>query len=473
MRKISSIKLIFAALSVVVIVLLLYLHFSQSCKSYKSLAIWGQMGMGYSEQAYYTNKLRNIITEWQRAGKRIDTNKNNTYLLIDLAKNAIWLEENGHVKNDYYFEFPKQNSWILNYSSPQKSIELPKRTILYIKEKEQQLTGQFYLYGVITKKTYYCSFDTITCSMDIPFPLSIRRIGPEFTNAQDYTSLIVSEEEYKKYKGSLAQTNPEQFDENETFRQKILEDHILKWLEIENYLHMEIVGQIQNAGYELRSLELRAGPDYTAANAIIEAHGESILNKYLNTDWGNKTVRAYFKIDYLGDGIWYAKTSPNPKLKLQSNKKFDLEFLIFPFEQIPRLQYKKYTKEGRKAQQPESFISSKWKITLPNNLIVKILGIRDTNNPDIWWGPDGKRFNSPLYFINKIPDTNETEKNLQIVWQIKWPENKTGGQPFFNPEGAKSTYGGNITDRYGNEEGVMISFYDTSNQKADLKVGIK
>jgi hypothetical protein len=102
-------------------------------------------------------------------------------------------------------------------------------------------------------------------------------------------------------------------------------------------------------------------------------------------------------------------------------------------------------------------------------VIVEILGIRDTNNPDKWWGPDGKCFNSPLYFINKIPDTNENERNIQIAWQIKWPEKKAGGQTFFNPEGAKGTYSGNISDRYGNMDLVMISTYDYTLQKINLK----
>ena len=346
MRKISRIKLNFAALPVIIIILLFFMRWNEYSRSYKSLANWGKGNVRTSEIVYFSNRVRSVVTKWQKACNDEGNIKdpNTTFLHIDLGKNAIWLEENGHIDDDNYINLPENITWQLNDSAK----KLPEGIILRTKRANEEIKSAFFLLYINNLYKMFFGFDTrqfqsvyFNRGTATPFSLEAPNIG----------SLIVSQEEYHKNKDLISEANIDQSNENKDSEKTVLQENITRWLKAEKYLYMEIDEQIQNAGYELSSLEVQIGPDYTAANAIIEAHSESILNKYLNTDWGNITVRAYFKIDYLGDGIWYAKTSPHPKSKLQTDAKLDLEFLIFPFEQITRSQYKKYIKQGRKLQQ--------------------------------------------------------------------------------------------------------------------------
>ena len=476
MKKINRIKLIFVALPVAVIALLLFLDFYRSTQSYKSLAGWGKGNLSNSESAYYSNKLRSIVTKWQKAGNDPDGIKdsNNTFLHIDLEKHAIWLEENGNVEAEDYCKIPFSSSnSVLFYPTIQKNVELPKRTILRITDPDQELGGQFNL----NCGPFQFMFDTKTFgggpSLLVRGPVYI---GPDYVSrrsqkADDYISFIVSEEAYNKYRNSIAQKQLDKSREKENgnSRQKALEENKARWFDMEKYLYMEIDGQVLNAGYELNSLEVGAGPDYTAAYAVIQGHGESVIHKYLDLGGGSKTVRAYLKIDYIGNNIWYAKAWPHPKRKLQSDRKLNLEFLIFPDEQISRSQYRKYIKQGRKIQQSESFPTAKWKAALPDGVVIEIIGVRDSNNPDKWWGPDGSALEFPDYF--SIESINADENTSQIAWQIKFPENRAERQTFFVPEGAKDTRTVAVRDRYGNAESVMISVYDSSLEKISFSIG--
>ncbi|MEJ2649933.1 MAG: hypothetical protein P8016_16180, partial [Sedimentisphaerales bacterium] len=437
-------------------------------QSYKSLAKWGKGFSRFSEQAYYNNKVRNVITKWQKAGNNPDSSvsdSNSVFVHFDLEQNAIWLEEDGQVKAENYCKIPysSKNS-ALSYPALPNNTELPKRIILQIKEPNQQLQSQFLLkFG-----PFNFFFDTRTLAGSPVFPAGSGYISGSSQKIDDYTSLIVSEEEYEKYENSLSQKKSGQPNEKATSRQTILEEKKSRWLEAEKLLYMEIEGQVLNAGYELNSLEVEAGLDYTAAYAVIQGYGENVVYKYLDLGGGVKTVRAYLKIDYVDNNIWYAKTWPHPKRALKSDRKLDLEFLVFPDEQISRSQYRKYIEQGRKVQQSESFPTAKWKADFPGGGIIEILGIRHSDNPDKWWGPDGSALEFPDYF--KIESIKADEKNSQIAWQIEFPENRVGRRTFFVPEGAKTTRTVEARDRYGNAESVMISVYDSSLEKTSFQI---
>jgi hypothetical protein len=469
MKKINRITLIFATLPLVIIALLLFLRWNEYGQSYKSLANWGKGIFRNSEKAYYTNKVINIIAKWQKTDNNPDSSvsdSNSVFLHFDLEQNAIWLEENGQVKTEDYCEFPfNSGNGALYYPPFPKATELPRRTILQIKDPNQKLQSLF----LLKCGSFNFFFDTRTIAGSPVFPAGSVYMSGSSQKTDDYTSLIVSEEEYEKYKNSVSQKKSGQPNEKATTQQTVLEEKKSRWLEGEKLLYMEIEGQVLNAGYELDSLELEAGFDYNAAYAVIQGHGENVVYKYLDLGGGSKTVRAYLKIDYLGNDIWYAKTWPHPKRTLKSDRKLDLEFLIFPDEQIPHSQYRKYIEQGRKLQQSESFPTAKWKAALPDGVVIEIIGIRYSNNPDKWWGPDGSALEFPDYF--KIEPIKADENTSQIVWQIKFPENRVGRRTFFVPEGAKDTRTVAAHDRYGNAESVMISVYDSSLEKISFRIG--
>ncbi|MBN2588411.1 MAG: hypothetical protein JXA96_00995 [Sedimentisphaerales bacterium] len=340
MKKINRIKLIFAALPVIVIALLLIIPWNQYDRSYKTLAQWGKGKMGVSETAYYNSRIRNIVTKWQEKGDNNGDSKdpNTSFMHIDLEQNALWLEENGKVNKENYMNLPENISWQLSCTASLNQ-KLPDKIILRAQKSNSENIKFFFIVNSSNTNILKIS-ERRTDKKDSLF-------GPE-------AIAIVSEDEYKSYKDSLAQMNSEQSIEKENSEQTALEKNKLRWLEAEKLIYMEIEGQIINAGYELASTAVGAGPDYTSAYAVINANVDNILYQYLDFEG-----RAYLKIDYLGDEIWYAKTVPdptqNPTQKPTSDLKHDFEFLIFPDEQISRSQYMKYIKQGHKLHQSEKY----------------------------------------------------------------------------------------------------------------------
>ena len=473
MKKRNQIKLIFAAVSVIILAMLWFLHWNEYGKSYKSLVKWGQGNTRYVEQIYYSTRVKDIITEWQNESNNPDDkvrDSNSIFLHLVLNQNAIWLEENGMCKEEYYVTLPYTKKSILFYAESKPTNELPNHTILQIKKPEQELSGQFYL----DCGQYNFVFDTKKCDGGPSPGLFPKFIVGDIKQSIDYTSLIVSEEEYKKYKDSLTEIKSEQpaKEDNDDSRNISLEEKKSNWLKAEKLLYMEIDGQLLNRGYELRSLEVQTGPDYTGAYAIISASKDNPLHKYLGFDIGVSNINVYFKIDCLDNNIWYVKTWPHPKRKLDSDRKVNLEFLVFPDEQIPRSQYSKYIKQGRELQQAKDYLNSKWKAALPNGVIIKIIGITGSNEPrKKWWGPDGGVLEFPDYFTIK-PMKND-ENSFLIAWQIKFPEKIDARQMFFDLEGVKETYSIDARDKYGNTESVTISSFDDSRVKTNLRAGIK
>ena len=334
MKKRTFIKIFFILFSLTII-LFYVLDLYQSRKSYKTLANWKTAKMGVSETAYYSKRIRNIITKWQQVCNSPDNIEDyyKTFLHIDLEKKAIWLEENGKVKKQNYTNLPEKYSWDLCYPGTSNQVIL-KKAILRTRRVYEEFTGCF----TIRTRYFSCFFDAKT--FHIGFNLS----GMQQTNI---SSLIISQEQYNQYEESIIEAKSDQSDENEDSEKIALQENISRWLEAEKLFYKEIEGQIINAGYEFDSIEITAGPDYTAAHAIITAHGENVLFKLLDLGGSSKTIRAYFKIDYLEDGIWYVRTAPDPKRQLKSDRKFNLEFLVFAQEQIPLSKYRKYIKQGR------------------------------------------------------------------------------------------------------------------------------
>ena len=473
MKKINRTKLVFAALPVIFIALLLFMRWNEYGRSYKSLANWGNELERYSETAYYSNRAKNIISKWQKACNNPDNinDSNSTFLHFDLEKNAIWLEDNGQVKNENYINLPEQTFWVLSYTSFSKTIELPKRIILRTMKIKQEFAGQFVLSTDTRYRPYCFIFNNKTNTSGSIFQNTLLPVSINSQPTIDYTSFIINEDDYNQYKDFLFETSSEQYIEKETSKQTAFKENKSKWLDIEKYLYMEIDGQVLNSGFELDSLELEAGPDYTGAYAIIRGSGESVIHKYLGLGASRKNVQSYFKIDYLGNDTWYAGTAPHPKRKLESDRKLNLEFLIFPEEQISRSQYRKYIKLGRRVQQSDDFLSSKWKASLPNGITIEIIGIKSDIEPDIWWGPDGSALEFPDYF--QIEPINQYDNVTLVAWQIKLPEKKEGKQMFFDLKGVKDTRTVEARDKYGNVENVFISFFDNPLQKTDFRIGIK
>ena len=479
MKKISRIKLLFVALPVIVITLFLFMRWNEYSRSYKSIINWGNGLQRYSETIYYSNRVKRIITKWQDACKNSDNKEdsNNTFLHFDLGKNTIWLEEQGQMKKYNCIELPEHTTWKMKYSWAKGSVILPKNIILRTLKNNQQFAGQFFLYTDTRYRPYCFIFNIQTCSSGsflqgtIIQNFNASSINPP--NAVDYTEFIISEENYKIFKNSVSEINSGQSIEKETPEQITLEENKLKWFDIEKYLYMEIDGQVKNAGYELNSLEVEAGPDYTGAYAIIKGSGESAvhtIHKLFDLAGGSKTVRAYLQIDNIGDGIWYAKTKPHPKRKLESDRKLNLEFLIFAEEQIPRSQYKKYIDKGRRLPQLEDLLSTKWNASLPNGTYIEIIGIRDGNEPDKWWGPDGSIRELPNNF--RIEPINKFDDTTLVMWRIKLPEKKEGKQMVFDFDSVKDIGTVQILNRYGIGQNIMYSVLDNSIQKTNFRIEI-
>jgi len=346
MKKISRIKLLFVLLPIIAITLLLIIRWNEYGKSYKSLANWGLGRAVTSERIYFCSRLQSIITKWQKAGNNTDdiNDSNSTFLYIDLDKNAIWLEIDGQIDIANYSNLPENVTWQMNDSEK----KLPGRIILRTKKNNEQIKGAIYLMDNNNPNNMFFGFDTdIYTSSDI----NRGRSNPFDLYSPNISLLIVHKSEYQQNKEFIPEGSLGQIKTNEDSEKTALQENKTRWFEAEKLLYMEIDGQIQNSGYQLDSLEMEPSPDYKSAYAIIQGHGKSIIHRLLGLGGGSKTIQAYLKIDYLGYDIWYAKTAPHPTHKLESDRKLNLEFLVYADEQIPRSQYKKYIKQGRKLQQ--------------------------------------------------------------------------------------------------------------------------
>jgi len=450
---------------------------------------WGAGSLTTSERAYYTNRINAIIETWQRsrrntgrAEKGRSEDSYGTYMVIDLDKKTMWIEDDGQIQPDNYTEFPAKMKWVLLHKTPQSDSEVPGQTRLRIRgdNSGQDYREQFYLVGA-GRGTGHLYFEFSTTSRGSGsgsgkfLPQSRQSSAGEPNDS--YGSLIVSDSEYEQYRRSSPSRDPnapaEPVDSSPFAQNKAA------WRKIEIPLYQQIEKEVSSAGFSLRELTVEPGPDFSAAHAGVGIRTQGLVREIFGGYyWGD----IYLKIDYLGDDIWYAKIAPHPQRGTMPRRdKIDLEFLIRPTAPIPDSQRAALLEKGRKIQPDAAVIApSKWKVALPNGATVEFIGICE--NPSVgkqWWGPDGSPLDYAPYLNSESYGSPGNDRKIyEMAWRIEFPQmpnGSSGGGTLIGPDGCVGSYSQPVRDRYGNQIYNLNAqgyAFEQARTKTTLRLGV-
>ncbi len=327
----SRVKMIIIFLFLVILSVALYL----TSQRHKWDSGWDKGLLSISERNYYSNRIIRIIENWrQTANKVYDYNKDQlpesyqTYLIIDLEKKALWIEENGQIRTENFIELSPEAKWSLYHITPDGYTELSGRTALKIRglATNWSTPERFNLVGqgiegniVLDFNSYYKDAHYKTGSFVMK---SIKFQSPTIDENLLYSSIVATNEEYKQYLETISDSNV----------LSIENEKIKAWNKIEKYLYMEVERQFPKNGYNLTNTEIKPGPDYSAARAYINIRKTNILERI--TGYRSKHHGYSIYIDHLGDDIWYGKSVFEPdsdSSKTEENKPvLDFEFLASP-----------------------------------------------------------------------------------------------------------------------------------------------
>lgn len=459
-----------------------------------STPAWGLGRLGEAEKSYYTNRINDIVVNWQNTRATAErgeegqfTDSYKTLLVIDAAQNAIWIEDNGQVRQDNHTELPANMKWTLFRVTEQGTDELGPVTRIKLRgyNSSQNYPEQLYLVGS-GRGSGHIHFNFGANGRGggggsgpfTPPAYSSSRKKTEDT----YPSLILTEAEYEQYCSSLVSVDPNDPSAKNTPAQdqSLIEKNKASWTKVEKLLYQEIERQMLAVGYGLRSLKIEPGPDFSAAHAEVGVRTEGVFRgMFGGYYWGD----LYLKIDLLGDDIWYAADAPNPQRPGPRRQEIDLEFFVCPTGEIPESKRAELLEKGRKIQKhPTVAASSKWKAKLPNEAIVQFIGLCETPSAGKqWWGPDGSTIDYVPYLNSEAYGPGRDDRNTyEMVWKVEFPQmpdGSSGGGTSINLEGSMGSYGRSVRDKYGNR--VLGEFsaggysFKKSQRKTTLKLGVK
>lgn len=451
---------------------------------------WGHGKLRESERAYYVSRVNRIIANWQQ--RAMDARRSedgrvaepyHTFLVIDTTEQAVWIEQAGRVDRMNYTELPPSMQWEIYRSALEGNTRLPEKARFEIRG--------IYSKRILPEMLYLVGRGRRLGNMHIHFHFDAGSIGSGYGSSQFqpqpyqgrsrdkdncYGSIVVTDNEYETYRLTLAAdpnaAAPEAGSETGT----AVARNLRNWLAIEKQLYLEIDRQVTIADFDLKRLGIEPGPDYTAGHAEVRATQQSGLRRILG---GGLSAEAYLKIDYLGDGVWYAKTWPHPARPMGPGRQLDLEFLISAGKDMPASEQDRWLDRGREKQQPVPRPPSPWRVTLPNGSTVEFIGI--CVNPSagkIWWGPDGSPLDyAPYVNVKPYGPVRDDRKMYEIAWRIDWPAHQGGSGTRSSLQGCIGTHGRQIRDRYGNRliGGLHAEGYafDKSREKTSLTLGLK
>jgi hypothetical protein len=96
------------------------------------------------------------------------------------------------------------------------------------------------------------------------------------------------------------------------------------------------------------TFELTCGPDYTSATADVQTTWKTIHHIIR---LGSSHPLVHLRIDYLGDDLWYVRSTVHPLYPTVKAKPPKMEFLVCATGQIARKDQSRLLAEGRQKQQ--------------------------------------------------------------------------------------------------------------------------
>ncbi len=445
-------------------------------------ASWGRGTPGVAERSYYTGRINRLIEKWGESRTTAERDRDGRYgdcyrtvLVIDSNEGGIWIEAGGVVRRNSRIELPGGTNWEVHHITSNGNKELTGKIILKMRgaHTSQQQPERFHLISEEQGAGHFDFQFTATGGRGgyeygtfSPQPVRSRSTDGSRTL---YDSMLVTGDEYENYRsidGNAAAAPGSMFEENEA-----------AWLKVEKHLYARIERQVLREGCEVRTLEIEAGPDFSAGHARIRARNDSFLRGLFG---GPSSIDAYLKIDYLGKGVWYVNSAPHPRrpqLPAMRRRMVDLEFLVHPESEIDDARRNELLVRGRAIQGAAAkAIRSNWRAELPSGATVELIGICE--NPSAgkqWWGPDGSPLDCVPY-INTQPygQPREDRRLYEFVWRIEHAQRSGSRSMSSGFEGAMGSYYRQVRDRYGiavHDEFSAEAFgFDRSRRKTTWRV---
>jgi hypothetical protein len=394
---------------------------------------WGKGNLTVSERTYYKNCFERIIREWRRRPERVERDINgvptydyDVYLVIDTARSGIWIEDNGVMLQEYYMDLPEGMKWKFYRCSPVGNEELPAKVRLKIRcyYWNSIHPEKIYLHGY-GRGNDHLSFSITSGRGRYDYgegSFSIQKSWGKYDNGKDYyDSIVVGDAEYTQFLESI---KTEKLSGQSGEGHKATEnEEVLRWMTIEKRFYQQIEKQISLNGHVLEQLVVSCSGDCKRAFAHIEAEldeGFMVFNRWNPRRF--RGVECNLKVDYLGEGIWYAKSAPT--FQWDNRKRFlDLEFLVHGRADMSKSEREKWVEQGRKEHPIVTNPTSKWKVTLANGVVVELLGV--CTSPSIaghWWGADGSALEyEPAFYSGGKRKRIMDKSHFVFAFRFNWP----------------------------------------------------
>jgi hypothetical protein len=355
-----------------------------------------------------------------------------TFLVLDPERGEIWIEDRGHVLEEYHSELPARMTWAVYHDAGNGANSLGG--VVRLKYRGSDLHRHHpeivWLAGQRTKE--YLAFHLT----DHDLGTSHTRDGgpfrpyhgptPRKPGVRYYGSFLVSEAEYEQARASWADASRDTRSSRRLLT-TALDENKAAWAKVRRKLYQAIEGQVNQTGYRLRHLQVRPGPDYSAAHARMQVDRAGIIRNLLGRTW---SLDPYLMIDYLGNDIWYAQIVPNPQVLAppphRPNPAGELlpEFLVSAEQAIPPAARRAGLEKGRARQREYTESQNRWTVTLANGAVVRFLGIGEyPSSGKPWWGPDGR----PIDYAPCFPPDPENRsagggRGFEFAWRVQHPE---------------------------------------------------
>jgi hypothetical protein len=402
------------------------------------LADWGSGDLKASEEAYYGDRISEIVNTWMQMGQRAEHDPEGrlrepyrTFLVIDCEQCEIRVEDGGHVLEEYRSELPRKMTWTLHHDGGSGASPLGPVVRLKYRGIDPDRQNPEIVWLVAQRPNDFLAFH-FTCRdqgrshiYGRPFQAyhsaPARKEGVEY-----YASILVNDAEYEQSRLSGVEAKAGKV--SPLVPQKTgLDENRAAWSRVRKKLYQVIEGQVLRRGFHLRHLQVVPGPDYCAAHAEMTVTKDGLIEDILGR---LVSIDPYLMIDYLGDDIWYARIVPNPQRpglrpgKANPLEQLPLEFLVSAGQAVPSSERQGLIEKGRTRQRESTKFQPGWTITLPNGAVVGLIGVCECpSEGKRWWGPDGSPIDYRPCFARELTVRGMGDRKVfEVAWQVRRPD---------------------------------------------------
>ncbi len=459
-------RIAFAVVLVAVLAIASYTYFTAGTSGDENGLEWGKDDLSAAARSYYIHAMTRTVETWQEDARNAEQDVSTgrlaepyrTYLVFDTTKPAMWIEKDGRALPETFLDLPEGLTWTLYHSRPEGTSELGGLVRLQIRGRytKRLFPEMLHLSGYRDGTGHIgVNFRAVSCgSSSGSGRLVLKTQGLERKEGVNcYESLVVSDSQYAARQRLPAETaavrrHPEGANQTDPFG---LQANLANWRKVEKRLYQEMEQQMLQAGYPLQSVDVREGPDYTSAGAKVSGRrrgrGFGLVRR------GPSSIETYLRIDYLGQGVWYAKSGAHPQISSNPRGTVDLEFLVCAVEEIAEEEREAWLEKGREKQLPCPTAPSPWQVTLANGVRIEFIGICESPSAGKqWWGPDGSPLERAPYCNTRYLLRPRSDRSVfEIAWRVSRP-NRGKGRSSTRSSLERSAGSGYrpILDRYGN-----------------------